>query len=151
MQAHSHCKGFAEAARFEFETLQIIETFVAVPYPSASASRVLPLLWVFSYRFDPDRFLVKYKARICVRRDLQQFGPRENYAAILAAKVFCALMAIIVAFDLEAEHLDVMHAFVKSNINEVVYRRFPYGFEKKGRVCSYVVHFTGYDKRRSSG
>ena len=59
-------------------------------------------MWVFTYKFDTNGYLIKYKARICVRGDLQKFGLQDTYAATLAARTFRTLMAITAYFDLEA-------------------------------------------------
>jgi hypothetical protein len=46
-------------------------------------------MWVFTYKFDEDGYLLKYKARLVVRGDLQeQYG--DTYAATLAARLFRA-------------------------------------------------------------
>jgi hypothetical protein len=61
----------------------------------------LPLKWVFSYKFDEDSYLYKFKARLVVRGDLQhEYG--DIYAATLAARVFRLLIAIAAAFSLRA-------------------------------------------------
>jgi hypothetical protein len=31
----------------------------------------LPLIWIFKYKFDTDGYLSQFKARLCVRGDLQ--------------------------------------------------------------------------------
>jgi hypothetical protein len=44
-------------------------------------------MWVFTYKFDKDRYLLKHKAQLVVRGDLQeQYG--DTYAATLAARLF---------------------------------------------------------------
>jgi hypothetical protein len=44
-------------------------------------------MWVFTYKFNEDRYLLKYKARLVVREDLQErYG--DTYAATLAACLF---------------------------------------------------------------
>ena len=47
-------------------------------------------------------YLEKYKARLCIRGDLQESSREDNYAATLAARTFRALMAIAAPYDLEA-------------------------------------------------
>jgi hypothetical protein len=53
---------------------------------SKATSKPLPLTWVFTYKFDKQGFLLKFKARICVRGDLQPLSEKETYAATLAAR-----------------------------------------------------------------
>ena len=62
---------------------------------------MLPVMWVFTYKFDEDGYLLKYKARLVVRGDLYKNQKEETYAIILAARVFRSLMAILAYFDLD--------------------------------------------------
>jgi hypothetical protein len=109
--------------------------FESIPLTRQIVSQtVLPLLWVFTYKFDTDGYLLKYKARICIRGDLQPQSMHDTYAATLAAKVFRLLMAIIAYFDLEIVQLDTVNAFANSHLDELVYTEYPEGFEEYGRV-----------------
>lgn len=93
----------------------------------------LPLTWVFKYKFDTDGYLTKFKARICVRGDLQA-TEQETYAATLAARTFRALMAISAAFDLEIRQYDAVNAFVNSDLDEEIHCYCPDGFSIPGMV-----------------
>jgi len=85
----------------EYTNLERRDTFRHVSRSTAS-SKTLPLKWVFTYKFDEDGYLTKFKARICVRGDLQDPAELDTYAATLAARALRALMTITAAFDLEA-------------------------------------------------
>lgn len=107
------------------------DTFKTVPMPKDA--ELLPLKWVFVYKFDDDGYLVRCKARICARGDLQtQMTWANTRATTLAARVFRALMALVAAFDLETCHLDSVNAFLNSPLAENVFCRFPDGFKKPG-------------------
>ena len=86
----------------------------------------IPITWVFKYKFDDQRYLIKYKARLCARDDFQK-TEQNTYAAILAARIFRALMAIVNAFDLKTRQYDAINAFVNSEIDESIYLRTPAG------------------------
>jgi hypothetical protein len=58
-------------------------------------------MWVFSYKLDEDGFVIKYKARLIIRGDLQVSQFKDTYAATLAARVFRALIAIAAFFNLD--------------------------------------------------
>ena len=83
---------------------------------------------MFTYKFDTDGYLVKFKAHICIQGDLQRLSEKDTYAVTLAAKIFRAIMAIVAAFNLETWQCDVVNAFTNSLINKVVYIEFPDGF-----------------------
>jgi hypothetical protein len=108
------------------------ETFIDVPKTKELATQTLPLLWVFKYKFDTNGFLTKFKARLCVRGDLQT-ADQDTYAATLAARTFRALMAIAAAFDLEIRHYDAVYAFTNSKLDEKIYCDYPEGFERLGK------------------
>ena len=54
-------------------------------------------MWIFTYKFDKDSYLLKHKARLVVRGDLQ-VTEAQTQATTLAAKVFQMLIAIVAAF-----------------------------------------------------
>jgi hypothetical protein len=73
-------------------------------------------MWVFTYKFDEDGYLYRFKARLVVRGDLQQ-PYRDTYAATLAARTFRALVAIANQFGLELLQYDVPNAFLNATLN----------------------------------
>lgn len=87
-------------------------------------------MWVFTYKFNEDGYLLKYKARLVVRGDLQaQYG--DTYAATLAARLFRALMALACAFNLKAMQYDVPNAFLNAFLDRTLFVRTPDGFRDK--------------------
>lgn len=87
---HSFSEGWLAAAGLEIESLQMRVTFTTGQRPQYRIIQVLPLTWVFTYKFDSNGFLQKLKARICVRGDLQTIdsekktsrNPRSSYSEI---------------------------------------------------------------------
>jgi hypothetical protein len=133
LQTHPHRLGFKAAAEKEITDLRKQDTFQSIQ-DSSVRSFVIPLMWVFTYKFDDNGYLVKYKARLVVRGDLQRYSIHdETYAATLASKTFQALMAITAYFDLDTEQLDVINAFTNSRINEEVYVQCADGYEEQGK------------------
>jgi reverse transcriptase-like protein len=97
---------------------------------------------VFKYKYDTDGYLVKFKARICVRGDLQ-ITRDNNYAATLAVRVFRALMALAAAFDLEILQLDAVNAFLNSKLAEHITVEWPPGFRQNNRVLKLLKALYG--------
>jgi len=50
---------------------------------------------------DTNRYLVKFKAQLYIKGNLQELIYKNTYAATLVAKVFRALTAIITIFNLK--------------------------------------------------
>ncbi|KAM4063276.1 reverse transcriptase (RNA-dependent DNA polymerase) [Hirsutella rhossiliensis] len=135
LSTHRFGPQFKEAAHAEWKSLQKRGTFKAVPRDQATG-RPLPLTWVFKYKFDKHGFLIKFKARLCVRGDLQKLGDKDTYAATLAGKSFRVLMAITAKFDLESRQLDAVNAFANALLDddEEIYVLFPDGYYRQGWV-----------------
>jgi hypothetical protein len=130
---HPHRNDFLAAARKELDTIQKKGAFQVIQKPNDSSKQIIPLTWVFTYKFDADGLLDKFKARICVRGDLQNISPDEKRAATLAAKTARAIFAISAAFGLRLRQKDAVTAFLNSPINGEVYTQMPEGFREPGQ------------------
>jgi hypothetical protein len=58
----------------------------------------------------------------------------DTRAATLTVRVFRLLMAIIAVFDLEAEQLDALNAFINSLIDKEAYIQYPPGVPRSIKV-----------------
>lgn len=97
--------------------------------------QILPIRWVFKYKSDENGFLTRFKARICVRGDLQIIEDKEDVrATTLAARTLRTLLAIAAAFDLETFQMDAVNAFLNSSLSPHLYCQFPPGYRRRGYV-----------------
>ena len=104
-----------------------------------TSSKPLPLKWVFTYKFNTDGFLQKFKAQICIYEDLQRRSSyKVNYVATLAVKMFQALMTIMAVFTLEAHQFDIVSTFTNSKLDETVYCKYPENFHQPGK-CLFLL------------
>jgi hypothetical protein len=95
--------------------------------PFTADAEMLPLMWVYTNKFDEDGYFLKAKARLVVRGDLQvQWG--DTYAATLAAKTFRALIAMATRFGLLMFQYDAMNAFLNARVPRKLYCNAPEGF-----------------------
>ena len=126
------------AAESEWKGLDEMGTFEDVDRTEAT-SWPIPLMWVFTYKYDSDGYLLKFKARIVVRGDLERFQEeRDVYAATLAAKTFRALIAIAAFFDLDIYQFDITNAFTHAKLEDRVFVRYPEGMNKPGKCIRLV-------------
>ena len=93
LQKHPNKQEFMQACDQKWETLSNMKILKIIERYKAS-TKPLPLTWVFTYKFDKHGFLQKFKARICVRGDLQPTSEKDIYAATLAARSFRMLIAL---------------------------------------------------------
>jgi hypothetical protein len=124
-----HRQGFIAAMQREISDVKRKGTYKTIKWKDFNFQdqEVLPLLWVFKYKLDSEGFLTKYKARICVRGDLQTTTD-NTYAATLAIRIFRALMAIAAYFNMEVRQYDAVNAFTNAQLATPVYCHLPEGF-----------------------
>ena len=144
---HPHASSFQAAITSEINSLRDKGTWEEIPTNKASPSNIIPTMWVFKYKFDEDGYLVKFKARLCARGDLQ-LTAMNTYAATLAARVFRSLMAIVAAYNLETRQYDAVNAFANSPIDEAVYCRPPEGWPGNADVFL-LLHRALYGLKQS--
>ncbi|RKF72339.1 Retrovirus-related Pol polyprotein from transposon RE2 [Golovinomyces cichoracearum] len=141
MLRHKCTAEFNRVAEREYESLYQKGTWTHVPEKDLPDEvDLIPLIWIFSHKFDSDGLLLKFKAKICVRGDLQS-SEEETYAATLACQIFRAMMAITVTHDLELRQYDVLNAFVNSPIRGEVFCLTLKGFEKEIDGSKAVLRF----------
>lgn len=132
LRRHPEKEGFRRAADAEIKSLEEKGTFKLVDYPEDK--QVLPLKWVFTYKLDDAGYLIRHKARICVRGDLQHHTGDDIYAATGAYRSFRVLMALVCAFGLICHQIDFKNAFINAHMDEEVYTTCPPGYGKSGKV-----------------
>ena len=71
-----------KSAYKEIKQLESKDTWVVVP-TSEATSKILPGTWVFCRKRAPTGIITKFKARYCVRGDLQEDIP-ETYAPVVS-------------------------------------------------------------------
>ncbi|KAJ5248588.1 hypothetical protein N7468_000039 [Penicillium chermesinum] len=134
LRTHPYREMFYTAARIEIEALKSKGTFDVVDKPVDVSKQVLPLLWVFIYKLDANRYLIKAKARICMHRDLQTLTGKKKYTATLAAKTGRLIFALAAAFDLDTHQLDAVNTFLNSMLHDEIYTRMPPRFQQIGKA-----------------
>lgn len=132
MMKHPMAEGFLAACAKEIRSLQEKSTFTAINRPRDISKQILPLRWVFAYKFDQDGYLQKLKARICVRGDLETISPEDKRAVTLAARSARMIFALVAAFNLDLRQRDAVTAFLNSKLPTETYTRMPEGFDRPG-------------------
>ncbi|RKF80986.1 Retrovirus-related Pol polyprotein from transposon TNT 1-94 [Golovinomyces cichoracearum] len=130
MIRHQFAAEFKRVAEKEYQTLEAKGTWVHVEEKELpNDAEIILVIWIFTYKFDSDDRLIKFKARIYARGDLQ-VSKEDAYAATLASQSSRAMMARTAANDLEIRQFDVVNAFVNAPIRKKVFCHTPRGFEK---------------------
>ncbi len=149
MKRHFHDEEFRKAAQMKFDAINSRDTWKIMNKSSISDhQKIISLKWVFIYKNDSNDYLIKYKARIIVKDDLQHVDSQNVYAATLTSKIFKMLMTLMIAFHLKTRQLDVVNAFLNAHNDELVYCQMfdDYRLDDK---CYRIIKAL-YDQRKSS-
>jgi len=144
MLSHIHSAEFKAAADIEIKALLSKGTF---EYASIleTDDTPLPVMWLFTYKFDEDGYLLKHKARIVARGDLQTLE-EETYATTLAAQTFHAVMALVAGFDLKTRQYDTVNAFTNARLPIPIYCQSAEGYERQGKLWRVLMALYGLRK-----
>ena len=94
-------------------------------------AKVLPSTWVFKIKRYPDGRLRKFKARFCVRGDLQEQGVDyfESYAPVIPWSSVILMLVLAAHLDLCTRQIYFSNAFSQATLQEEVYIKFPATFQ----------------------
>ena len=79
---------------------------------------LIPLMWVFSYKFDDASYLLKFKACLVVCGDQVPDNGKCTHSDTLAACTAHTMLTIMAYFDLDAHHFDGVNAFLNGFLEE---------------------------------
>jgi len=127
----SDSEQWVNACKVEMSTLLDMDTFELVDYDRATMGPLLRSKWVFKLKTDEYGDIIKRKARLVVRGDMQSedtyddtFSPTSRSAAMRA------VISIATELDMELKHFDVTAAFISAYCDrDNIYLAPPEGFE----------------------
>ncbi|KAI0993915.1 hypothetical protein K3495_g14269, partial [Podosphaera aphanis] len=135
MQKHQDRSQFMIAAEAEFQGLQNRRAWDVIDINEVPEnSKIFPMRWVFVTKKDGE--LVKHKARIVVRGDLDKasYNRDEIYSHTLSLQHFRSIMAFINYNNMETLSFDAIQAFVNAKRDKPIYCYMPEGFRQRGKV-----------------
>jgi hypothetical protein len=147
MLRHSHAKEFRKAAQMKYETIENRDTWQIVDRPKSENNQIISLKWIFTYKIDSNDYLIKYKARIVIRDDLQVIDPQNVYAVTLISKVFRVLMTLVAAFNLKTRQLNAINAFLNAHNDELIYCQMSDDYRLDGKIIKVIRAL--YEQRKS--
>ena len=133
--ANEHVDEWRKAAQKEIEQLEAHGTWVLDDIGNAT-SRILPGTWVFKLKRDPDGNPTKFKARYCVRGDLQE-GSDNTYAPVTAWPSVRVFLLFAMVLGWATVSIDFSNAFIHAKLDKPLWIHLPRGFHtgKPGKRC----------------
>ena len=88
----------------------------------------MPGTWVFRRKRTPDGEISKYKARYCVRGDLEE-GEPETYAPVVSWSSVRPFLVLALTLNWYTSSIDFSSAFVQAKLENPVWIHLPRGFQ----------------------
>lgn len=126
MADKEHADEWRMAAHKEIQALEKHGTWI-IDEISNATSKVLPGTWVFRRKRAPDGSILKYKARYCVRGDLQE-QQNETYAPVVHWSTIRLFLILSMLLGWDTTTIDFSQAFVQASLAEPVWIHLPRGF-----------------------
>ena len=114
------------AAAAEIQSLEKNGTWQVVPISDAR-TKILPGTWVFKRKRTPDGNISKYKARYCVRGDLEEGDP-ETHAPVVSWTSVRLFLVLALTLNWNTSSIDFSSAFVQARLHDPVWIHLPRGF-----------------------
>jgi hypothetical protein len=121
-----------EAALKEISSLEAHGTWIVDEQANAT-SKILPGTWVFRRKRAPDGTITKYKARYCVRGDLQT-EYHETYAPVVSWSTIRLFLILSILLSWNTKSIDFSQAFVQATLDYPVWIHLPRGFHTSAGI-----------------
>ena len=124
-----------KAAIEEINMLESLDCWEEIPMDQAT-EKVLPGTWVFKIKRAPDGTFKKFKARYCIRGDLQE-GDFDTFAPVVHFSSVRLFLAWSLMFKWYTCSIDFSSAFIQASLESPAFIHLPRGFRSNqhGRTC----------------
>ncbi|KAJ8877138.1 hypothetical protein PR048_021591 [Dryococelus australis] len=110
-----------DAIKMELGSIQSKRTYVLVDRPADRT--ILHSKWVLKLKKNPDGAISRFKARLLVQgfAQVQRIDFHETYAPVIKRKIIRLMMALTVLNEWVQEHIDVLTAYLHTDLSEEIY------------------------------
>ncbi len=119
MLRHSHAKEFKKATQIKYDAIENWDIWQIVN--KSDDYFIISFKWIFIYKTDSNNYLIKYKARIVIRSDLQAYDSQNVYATTLITKIFRMFMTLMIIYHSKTRQLKIINAFLNAHNDEFLY------------------------------
>ena len=124
--------------RAEMKSLKENDVWELVELPSGW--KTVGSKWVFKTKIGESGTVEHYKARLVAQGYTQRYGADydETFCPVARQESLRVLLALSVQYGLKLHQVDIVTAFLNSNLEEEVYMAQPEGFTSQGQehlVC----------------
>ena len=148
MLKHFHINEFFETAKIEYSVLKIRKTWIIIDKSDSQVINFVSLKWIFTYKINENDYFSKYKTRLIIRNDFQEFDIQNVYAVTLTIKIFKFLMTLTIAFDFRIHQLNTVNVFFNAQNDDLIYCFLSDDYRKSEKIMKIMRVL--YDQKKSS-
>ena len=108
---------------------------------------LVSLKWIFTYKINENDYFSKYKTRLVMKNNFQEFDIQNVYAITLTIKIFKFLMTLMTAFDLKIHQLNAVNAFLNAQNDKSIYCFLSDGYKRPKKIMKMIRVL--YDQKKS--
>ena len=124
-----HRTEWIKAAIEEIKMLESLDCWEEIPTDQAT-EKILPGTWVFKIKRAPDGSFKKFKARYCIRGDLQE-GDFDTFAPVVHFSSVRLFLAWSLMFNWYTCSIDFSSAFIQAYLESPAFIHLPRGFRSR--------------------
>lgn len=124
----------------ELEALELNNTWSVIELPPNK--QAIGCKWIFETKLNPDGSVDKYKARLAVLGNKQQYGVdySETFAPVAKLTTVRTLLAVATMEKWHTCQMDVRNAFLHGELQDTIYMKLPTGYTHMG--CRITLNYT---------
>lgn len=121
-----------KAINAELDALELNDTWEITTLPANKQS--IGCKWVFKTKFLPDGSVEKYKARLVILGNKQEYGVNyaETFAPVAKLTTVRTLLAVAAMQNWFTCQMDVSNAFLHGELSDIIYMKLPSGYTHLG-------------------
>ena len=148
LKNHSYKKNFWNFMKQQIKQhKQDFNFWTTIDRQEFNEHQMLDCQWMFKYKTNKHGELLKCKARIIVCDNQQHWPELFIWVITLVIAVLQILLTLFARFNLEILQLDVINVFIHVFLNEIVFMRMFFEYEKQKKILQ--LNKTFYDFKQS--
>ena len=132
----SEAEKWKNAMKEEYNSLLENQTWELVQLPEGK--KPIDCKWTFKTKRDSIGNIERYKARLVIKGYSQKYGIdyQVTFSPVVRHSSIRLLLSIATQYDMDIDQMDVVTAFLQSDLEEEIYMKYPDGFQNPGnKVC----------------
>ena len=123
LNQHSLRSNFEQTMIDHMKKHRAMNTFQTMNWKHAQNQQILKSMWIFIYKTNDQKFVIKYKTRLIICENQQNADELFTKIITLTISTFRTIMIIVICFNLKTIQMNAVNVFVNCDLNEIIYMK----------------------------